>query len=92
MDRREGILIKCDEEAGGDGLVFDGNGNIIFYDGKVQPIYNAMDENAKQMCLEFIEFVTHETTGHSYNKTKDELEFKYKGEWISKEKLFENFL
>jgi hypothetical protein len=53
---------------------------------------NAMDTWMKECVLLAFEFVAHETTGHSFNKTKDELEFKYKGEWISKEKLFENFL
>jgi hypothetical protein len=53
---------------------------------------DAMDDYMKECVLLAFEFVAHETTGHSFSKTKDELEFKYKGEWISKEQLFENFL
>jgi hypothetical protein len=82
MDRREEIL-KQEHQRGP---------NHITPEGYSQWVLNAMDVHATELCLKFIEFVAHETTGHSYNKTKDELEFKYKGEWISKEKLFENFL
>jgi hypothetical protein len=86
MDRREEILRK------------EIPANYIWEESKhldntpFEYVFNAMDEHAKEMCLLFSKFIAHETTGHSFNKTKDELEFKYKGEWISKEKLFENFL
>jgi len=54
-------------------------------------IYNAMDEHAKKMCLEFIDFVVKKTTGHSIDDDGD-VDFKYGDDWISKEELFENFL
>lgn len=92
VDIREQVLIKCDEEAGGDGLVFDGNGNVIFYDGKIQPIYNAMDENGKRMCLELLEYMAiNEIDGYK-SKKHGEARFNYNGEWITKDQLFENFL
>ena len=52
---------------------------------------NAMDENGKQMSLEFIEYVVKNTTGHSIDED-GKVQFKFKGEWINKEQLFENFL
>jgi len=55
-------------------------------------VYDAMDEYMRESVLLAFEFVAHETTGHSMNETKGELEFKYKGQWVSKEELFENFL
>jgi hypothetical protein len=52
---------------------------------------NAMDENGRQMCMEFIEYVVKNTTGHHIDE-KGNVEFKFKGEWIDKETLFENFI
>lgn len=57
----------------------------------VDRIYLAMDENGRQMCLDLLTYVVKHTTGHSVDE-QGNVEFKYKGEWISSKQLFENFL
>lgn len=52
---------------------------------------NGIDEYVRLTCLEFIEYTLARMQGHCIH-TDGTLEIKYKGEWISKEKLFENFL
>jgi hypothetical protein len=62
---------------------------------EVGAIKNAMDEYMKACCLELLEYMAkndvkctwydHEVKGRTYT-------FSYKGEDISKEQLFENFL
>lgn len=54
-------------------------------------VYDAMDEYMKETVLEAFEYVVKNTTGHSIDK-EGKVGFKFKGEWIDKEKLFENFL
>ncbi len=54
-------------------------------------IYEAMDEYMRESVLEAFEYVVKNTTGHHIDE-KGNVEFKFKGEWISKEALFENFL
>lgn len=51
----------------------------------------AMDTYMKECCLELLSFVVRNTTGHSIDKDGT-VHFKYKGEWLSREELFENFL
>lgn len=51
----------------------------------------AMDEYMKECVIEAFEFIAKQTTGHSIDE-KGNVEFKYKGEWLSTKKLFENFL
>jgi hypothetical protein len=93
MDRRTKILMDEFNPATEDGREWDEDLRLaITLNPDVDKIKNAMDEHMRECVLLAFEFVAHETTGHSYNKTKNELEFKYKGEWISKEQLFENFL
>jgi hypothetical protein len=52
---------------------------------------NAMDIYMQETVLEAFEFVAKNTTGHSIDE-KGNVEFKYKGEWITSKQLFENFL
>ena len=78
--------------------------NIKFYETKVvHGIYrqnyptvyetasiSAMDEYMKEVCLELLEYM-------AKNKVvcgvfSDDRMFNYKGQWITKEQLFENFL
>lgn len=93
MDRREAILYETFHAESEDCRTRREDLKIaVALNPDIDRIYLAMDEHAKEMCLLFLEFVAHETTGHSMNETKGELEFKYKGQWISKEALFENFL
>ena len=51
---------------------------------------DAMDEYTKQTCLELLEYISKNCiiigTFNDYGS------FYYKGEWITKEQLFENFL
>jgi len=83
-DRREEILLS--ELGSGHSLFASENKS------EKQEILNAMDEYMKECVLLAFEFVAHETNGHSLNETTGELEFKYKGDWINREQLFENFL
>jgi hypothetical protein len=91
MDKREDVLQKEYRkfvDTSGVSSIYPPNFPAAYKDAAI----NAMDSYMKECVLLAFEFVAHETTGHSFNKTKDELEFKYKGEWITKEQLFENFL
>lgn len=78
MDKREEILLK--ELRGGELP-------LPLY----QPVYNAMDENGKRLCLELLEYMANHGVRITHN-VKGQPIFEYKGEWISKEQLFENFL
>lgn len=53
-------------------------------------VITAMDEYMKECCLSLLQYVAENTTDSSVSVNG--VEFKYKGEWISKEQLFENFL
>lgn len=77
MDKREEILLK--ELRGGELP-------LPLY----QPVYNAMDENGKRLCLELLEYMAKNNIGSIVSR--DVALFHYKGEWITKEQLFENFL
>lgn len=57
----------------------------------LSPIFNAMDEYAKYISLEFIRYALKKMQGHSVDAAEN-VEIKYKGEWITPEQLFENFL
>lgn len=56
-----------------------------------EAVVNSLDQYMKESVIEAFEFIAKHTTGHSINE-QGNIEFKYKGEWISKETLFENFL
>lgn len=57
----------------------------------IDRIYNAMDEHGKQMSISFLKYALEKMSGHSVD-TAGNVEVKYKGEWITPEQLFENFL
>jgi hypothetical protein len=96
MDRRTKILMDEFNPATEDGREWDDDLRLaITLNPDVDKIKNAMDEHMRECVLLAFEFVARETTGHCITKKEGKetaLEFKYKGEWISKEKLFENFL
>lgn len=52
---------------------------------------NGIDEYMKLTIIEAFAFVAKNITGHSIDQ-KGNIEFKYKGEWITPEQLFENLL
>jgi hypothetical protein len=60
-------------------------------DPDCEAIYEAMDEYMRESVLEAFEYVVKNTTGHHIDE-KGNVEFKFKGEWIDKEQLFQNFL
>ncbi len=51
---------------------------------------DAIDEKKKEFCLELLEYMGNHNVRCAEGLT--ERKFYYKGEWISKEQLFENFL
>jgi len=86
QDKREEILISK-------GVLKSEDGFLKTYVPQVhkENIKEAMDEYAKQMSLEFIGYVLKNMQGHSVDASGN-IEVKYKGEWITAEQLFENFL
>lgn len=89
-DKREAIalkygLCKCDEIYTSRGLTAP---DCPYHS---MCVTEAMDEYMEQCCLELLSYVVRNTTGHSIDKDGT-VHFKYKGEWLSKEELFENFL
>lgn len=58
---------------------------------KRQEVYNAMDEHGKRMSICFLKYVLEKMGGHSVDAAGN-VEIKWKGEWLTPEQLFENFL
>jgi len=84
-DRREEILNKIwqsDSSLLQVAIVLNSDVSLIKY---------AMDEYMKECCLSLLEYVAKNTITH-YVAPDGIVEFKYKGEWITREQLFENFL
>ena len=54
-------------------------------------VFNAMDQYATEMCLELLEYMAKNFIICEVNIAKEK-RFYFKGQWISKEQLFENFL
>lgn len=54
-------------------------------------ILNAMDEYGKEMAIEFLRYVLKNMHGYSVDAAEN-IEIKWKGEWLTPEQLFENFL
>lgn len=81
-DRREEIL-KAEHRRGPDSVTPEGYS---------QWVLNAMDENGKQMCLDLLEYMAKHSVECSSTAPSMGKRFLYKGEWITKENLFENFL
>ena len=84
VDRRTEIILK---ETGG---------IITEYEAGITGIFNAMDEYMKERCLELLEYMAKndvdcEMLGDDETDAVQAF-FYYKGEWIKKEQLFENFL
>lgn len=90
MDRREHVLndvyIKWVSEK-----------NIVaiypsnFPEAYKEAAIHAMDEYMRESVLEAFEYVVKNTTGHHIDE-KGNVEFKFKGEWITTKQLFENFI
>lgn len=57
----------------------------------IDKINNAMDENGRRLCLELLEYMANNNVRITYNVKMQPI-FEYKGEWITAEQLFENFL
>jgi uncharacterized protein (DUF1786 family) len=92
-DKRSEILLNSDEK--GDCVISDGDGNVIAYDGDVQPIYLAMDENGRQMCMDLLEYMAKnniQSTWYMGDDGERRYIFVYNREDLTKEQLFENFL
>lgn len=93
--RREDILNKEYREW----VAKKGIGSIypaLFPEAYKQAAINAMDENAKRICLELLEYMAKndvecEMLGDSATGSVIPF-FYYKGEFLTKEQLFENFL
>lgn len=52
---------------------------------------NGIDRYMKETCLELLEYMAKNNVSCEVNIAKQQ-RFYFKGEWISKEQLFENFL
>lgn len=90
MDRRSKILIDEFNPVTEDGRDWDEDLRLaIAVNPDVAKIKNAMDENGKQMCLDLLEYMAKYKVRCA--EGAKEAGFWFKGEWISKEQLFENF-
>jgi hypothetical protein len=89
MDRRINILEELDEKQ--DRLIYDGDNKVIMFDGPIEHVLSAMDIYMRESVLEAFEYVVKNTTGHHIDE-KGNVEFKFKGEWITTKQLFENFI
>jgi hypothetical protein len=78
MDRRAEILLK---ETGG---IFDE------HEGGITGIFNAMDENGKQMCLDLLEYLAKKKV--ICMSDEDGIHFLVRGESLTREQIFEDFL
>jgi hypothetical protein len=89
MADREQILLKCDEHE--DGILLGGDNEIIAYDGKIQVIWDAMDEYMKVTCLELLQYLAKYHIKCSMTHGKEPV-FMHGNTFLTKEQLFENFL
>lgn len=67
------------------------NYHAVIESNMASTVKNAMDEYFTERALELMTYIVKHTTGHSIDE-EGNIEFKYKGEWISSKQLFENFL
>lgn len=79
VDRRSEIILK------------ETDGIITEHEAGITGIFNAMDEYMKERCLELLEYMAKNDIEISYTPPYEN-SFLFKGEWITKEQLFENFL
>lgn len=92
MDRRTKILMDEFNPATEDGREWDEDLRLaIQVNPDVSKIKNAMDENGKQMSIEFLKFALEKMGGNSVD-TAGNVEIKYNGEWLTPEELFQTFL
>jgi hypothetical protein len=92
MDKREAILFETFCAKNEDCRTRrDDIKEAIKKNPDIDRVYLAMDEHAKQMSLDFLEFTLQKMHGHSVDAS-GKVEVKYNGEWITIDKLFENFL
>lgn len=61
-------------------------------DGTSDITYNAMDEYMKECCLELLEYMAKANVRCWYDDEDKSIIFMYRGEYLSKEQLFEIFL
>lgn len=54
-------------------------------------VYDSMDAYMEQSCLELLEYVAKHNIGYRQSGSQEQA-FYYKGEWITREQLFKNFL
>lgn len=85
-DRREEIL---NESFHNDGME-DAQREITTKPYKAVLI--SMDIYMKERALELIDFAIRHMHGHSVDLETGKVEIKYKGNWLTTEQLFENFL
>ena len=83
-DKREEILFS---EFGKTHPLFDSDN-----ESEKERVVNAMDENGKQMCLDLLEFLSSNNVKCGKFGVDGGNDYFYKGAWITKEQLFENFL
>lgn len=76
--------------------VFSGLDKIIISAPFVE-VYNAMDERARRMCMDLLQWMAQHAVICDEDEdfifaNGDKIGFRYGGEWITKEELFNNFL
>lgn len=91
MDRREKLLnSECHKLIDDKGLPLDGSELILVY--KPAAI-SAMDEYMRECSLELLEYMAKNNVEICYDPySESKKHFLFKGYWINKEQLFENFL
>jgi hypothetical protein len=85
MDRREKIFKS---EYGK--LIANPDKFFVQHRTAVQAIYNAMDENGKQMCLDLLEYLAKKKV--ICMSDEDGIHFLVRGESLTREQIFEDFL
>jgi hypothetical protein len=94
MDKREEILYKEFDAISEDCRTRKEDIQLaITLNPDVDKIINAMDENGKQMCIDLLEYMAkNRVICGSYSSIDSPFLFEFKGQIISKEQLFQNFL
>ncbi len=86
MDERQQIFKKIALDNG-----YCTDKSVVVIEDDLKLIYEAMDEYMKATCLELLEYMANNEVSCEVNIAKEK-RFYFKGQWISKEELFENFL
>lgn len=91
-DNRIDILCKEFDPVSEDCRTMRGDLQLaITLNPSIDKIINAMDENGKQMCLDLLEYIAKNLVSATMYNDHTPI-FLFKGQWITKEQLFENFL